>query len=174
MENESAVILPIPEVEPVVGPLRWQYDAAAKLGVPAHITLLYPFGPAQAASEAITTLRDVLASVDAFPFSFIDVRRFPATAYLHPDKVDTFVHITQTLVRAWPDRKPYAGAFPDVIPHLTVADRVQEETLIAVEDSLRPQLPIQCVAGEVWLMTSDEAGRWSKRACFPLQASRAD
>jgi hypothetical protein len=43
MGNDSAIIMPVPEVEAVVGPLRLQYDALARLGIPAHITLLYPF-----------------------------------------------------------------------------------------------------------------------------------
>ena len=42
MGNESAIIVPAPEVEPVVGPLRLQFDMGARLGIPAHITLLYP------------------------------------------------------------------------------------------------------------------------------------
>jgi hypothetical protein len=43
MGNDSAIIMPIPEVEAVVGPLRLQYDALALLGIRAHIRLLYPF-----------------------------------------------------------------------------------------------------------------------------------
>jgi 2'-5' RNA ligase len=172
MGNESAVIIPIPEVEPIVGPLRLHYDRAAHLGVPAHITLLYPFCPTQTVSAEIKTLRDVCASIEAFPFSFVEVRRFPATAYLHPDKSEAFVQITRTLVKTWPDYKPYRGTHPDIVPHLTVADHVDIETLNAVEDSLRCQLPIRCFAREVWLLASNDSGMWSKKALFPLAASK--
>jgi 2'-5' RNA ligase len=168
MSNESAIIVPIPEVEPVVGPLRWQYDVGARLGIPAHITLLYPFRRALAAVDEIERLRDVCASIRAFPFSFIEVRRFPHTAYLYPDKSEIFAQITRTLGSIWPDCKPYNGAFADVIPHLTVADRVDLEILSAVEDSLRHQLPIRCMAREIGLLTSDREGMWSKQASFPL------
>jgi len=172
MGNESAVIIPIPEIEPIVGPLRWQYDQAARLGVPAHITLLYPFCPATPARDAISGLREVGASFEAFPFSFTEVRRFSGTAYLHPDRSETFVQITKTLMKMWPDCKPYDGAFLDIIPHLTVADRVALETLSEVEDSLRYRLPIACFAREIWLLASDHAGMWSKKAFFPLAASK--
>jgi hypothetical protein len=168
MGNESAVIMPVPEVEPIVGPLRLQYDQAARLGVPAHITLLYPFCPPQSSRDPIPALRDLCLSIDAFPFSFTEVRRFPATAYLHSDKSATFAEITETLVKMWPDCKPYDGAFPDMIPHLTVADRVDIETLCKVEDSVRCRLPIECLAREIWLMTSDHEGIWSKKAFFSL------
>jgi 2'-5' RNA ligase len=170
MANESAVIIPIPEVEPIVGPLRLQCDQAAQLGVPAHITLLYPFCPPQAVADEINALRDVCTSIHAFPFSFTEVRRFPATAYLHPDQSERFAQITRTLARAWPDYKPYGGAVAEIIPHLTVADRVNAETLNAVENSVRRYLPIKCAAREIWLLTSDAAGMWSRSALFPLAA----
>jgi 2'-5' RNA ligase len=170
MSNESAIIVPIPEVESVVGPLRLQFDVGARIGVPAHITLLYPFRSAQAVVDEIERLRDVCASIEAFPFSFTEVRRFPETAYLHPDKSETFAQITKILVGIWPDCKPYNGAFAETTPHLTVADRVDPETLAAVEHSLRPHLPIQCVAREAWLLTSDDAGMWSRKERFALAA----
>jgi len=93
---------------------------------------------------------------------------------LHPHRPEAFAQIIRTLIKIWPDRQPYGGAFSEIIPHLTVADRVGPEVLNAVEESLRPQLPIHCVAREAWLMTSDEAGMWSKMACFPLAALGTD
>jgi hypothetical protein len=168
MGNESAIIIPVPEAEPIVGPLRLQYDGTARLGVPAHITVLYPFRPIQAAVSEVEILRDVCASIEMFPFSFTEVRRFPATAYLYPDKSEAFVQITRTFAQRWPDCKPYNGAHPDIIPHLTVADRVDLQILVAIEGSLRQHLPIRCVAREIWLLTSDHAGMWSKKAAFTL------
>jgi 2'-5' RNA ligase superfamily len=174
MANESAIIVPIPEVEPIVGRLRLQYDKAARLGVPAHITLLYPFLAPQAVGDATGVLEKICGSFSAFPFSFVEVRRFPATAYLYPDRSERFTQITQTLMGMWPDCKPYGGAFPDLIPHLTVADQVDTTTLNTVEASLRDHLPIRCVAREVWLLVSDPAGLWSRKACFPLGIPAAD
>jgi 2'-5' RNA ligase len=172
MGNESAIIVPIPEVEPIVGPIRLKYDGATRLGVPAHITLLYPFRRPQDIDGEIKTLRDLCASIEALPFSFTAVRRFPAAAYLHPDKPETFAKITRMLVKLWPECKPYGGAFSEVIPHLTVADHVDIETLAAVEDYLCPHLPIECVAREIQLLTSDDSGMWSMKHSFPLTVSR--
>jgi 2'-5' RNA ligase len=174
MAHESAVILPVPEVEPVVGALRLRHDRAARLGVHAHITLLYPFRAPQTLIDEIETLRDVCASIEAFRFALTEVRRFTATAYLQPDPSEAFAQITRTLVGMWPDCKPYSGAHANIIPHLTVADGVDIETLSAVEDSLRGRLPIQCVARQVWLMTSDDQGMWSRKALFPLAVAHSD
>jgi 2'-5' RNA ligase len=174
MGNESAIIIPILEVEPIVGPLRLRYDAAARLGVPAHITLLYPFYPATAAIDQIENLIAICASIEAFRFSFTEVRRFSATAYLHPDKSERFVQIVAALMEKWPDCKPYGGSHPEIIPHLTVADKVNAETLEEVERSLSRQLPIPCVAREVWLLTSDRGGLWCKAASVGLAANASE
>src|SRR5690349_20634700 len=45
MPNESTIIVPVPEAEPLFGVLRGNHDRVAAAGVPAHITLLYPFLP---------------------------------------------------------------------------------------------------------------------------------
>jgi hypothetical protein len=39
----SALIVKVPEAEAVVSPLRARFDATSQLGVPAHITILFPF-----------------------------------------------------------------------------------------------------------------------------------
>ena len=45
MEIESALIIAVPEAEPLVKALRERFDWSAAQGVPAHITILYPFIP---------------------------------------------------------------------------------------------------------------------------------
>jgi len=169
MGNESALIIPIPEAEPLVGPLRLRYDESARLGVPAHITVLYPFCPIELAFGQKEVLEQMCQSIEAIRFSFTEVRRFSATAYLHPDKSEAFVRIMESFAHRWPDWKPYSGAHTDVVPHLTVADRVDGRTLETVEECLRSQLPINCVATELWLMTSDHLGQWSRRETFPFR-----
>jgi hypothetical protein len=41
--SETAVIVPMPAMEPLVEPHRRHLDRAAAWGVPAHVTVLYPF-----------------------------------------------------------------------------------------------------------------------------------
>lgn len=45
MEPRSAVIVPVPAAEPLVGPLRAELDSHAGIGVPAHVTVMAPFLP---------------------------------------------------------------------------------------------------------------------------------
>jgi hypothetical protein len=47
-DTESAVLVPIPAAERVVSTHRSRLDGAAALGVPAHVTVLFPFVPPSA------------------------------------------------------------------------------------------------------------------------------
>ena len=66
---QSALILEVPEAEPAVQRLRERLDASALLGVPAHITVLAPFIPADAIDAAVLGQLDRLfAAVSRFRF----------------------------------------------------------------------------------------------------------
>jgi hypothetical protein len=43
--QESALVVLVPAAEALVGVFRALYDPAVRVGVPAHITVLYPFVP---------------------------------------------------------------------------------------------------------------------------------
>jgi hypothetical protein len=43
--TRSALIVTIPEAEEAVAPHRAQFDEAAAFGIPAHVTVLFPFMP---------------------------------------------------------------------------------------------------------------------------------
>jgi 2'-5' RNA ligase len=167
--RESGIILPVPEAEPTVGSYRDAHDPAARLGVPAHITLLYPFAPPDEARGCVRDLAKIVGAVSAFDFSLVEVRRFPETAYLNPDSPAAFVRITERLAEAWPQYPPYGGVFADIVPHLTIADRARPDVLDGVTAAIERQLPIRCRASQVCLMCSDEGGFWTKVESFNLK-----
>src|SRR5207245_10786465 len=49
--RQSALIIAVPEAEPLFSAVREQHDPAAKMGVPAHVTVLLPFMPADTVDE---------------------------------------------------------------------------------------------------------------------------
>lgn len=151
--------------------LRHDHDPGAKLGIPAHITLLYPFAPPELAMSQIDDLATLFQRIACFDFALIEVRRFPTTAYLHPDKSELFAHMTVTIVARWPQYPPFGGQFPEVIPHLTVADRATVDVLNQVEEALKDRLPVRCHAAQAWLMCSDEEGLWRKVRSFDFKRS---
>jgi 2'-5' RNA ligase len=168
---ESALLVPVPEAEPYVQRHRFRYDSVALRGVPAHITVLFPFVPPGAMTEATPdAVRDVIAEFSAFPFSLTRLERFPEGAcYLAPDPAEPFRRLTMAIAERFPEYPPYAGVHAEVIPHLTVA-QTQDAPFDDLAEIER-HLPIQCVAREAWLMMEDDEHRWNTRSRFALAAS---
>src|SRR5579864_841585 len=75
--TQSAILIPVPEADSVVGRWRHEHDPVAAAGVPAHITLVVPWLPPDEISEAdLAELDDELEGVKAFDFDLTDVGWF--------------------------------------------------------------------------------------------------
>jgi hypothetical protein len=159
MPRRTALIVPVAEAEAQVGELRLAHDSSAGRGVPAHVTILFPFLEADEVDEA--AVADLISRFPAFDFELDRVDRFPdGTTWLRPTPSLPFVDLTAAVWQRWPERPPYEGAFDEVIPHLTIS-----ETPIDVQLGL----PIAARAREVMLIEEEEAtGRWAARLHLPL------
>ena len=158
MPRRTALIVEVPEAEPQIGQLRLEHDSSAALGVPAHITILFPFVDAESVDE--DALANLFAKFPAFDFELDRVERFDdGLVWLHPEPSLRFADLTAAVWQRWPDRAPYEGAYDEVIPHVTVS-----ETPIDVN----VQLPIAAHAREVTLIEQAPDGRWAARSRFPL------
>ena len=159
----TALIIAIPEAEPAVGALRLAHDRSAPLGVPAHVTILYPFADPADVDEA--AVADLVASFPAFAFELDRVERFDeGHVWLHPEPSAPFAALIDAVWRRFPECPPYGGAHDVVIPHLTVSE-------VPVEVDV--DLPIQAIAHEVTLIEQAADGRWSVRRVFPLSPTGA-
>ncbi len=166
--GETALVVLVPEAEPVVAEHRRHHDRAAAVGVPAHVTILYPFRSIvdDAAVNAVAQLAD---NVAAFDVVFIALARFPGeVVYLVPDPAEPFRRLTTTAIAAFPDCPPYSGAVPDPIPHLTVADGVDAATAAVIDDAVRPGLPIAGRVERLTLIAENPAGHWVTVRHWPL------
>ena len=163
----SALIVAVPEAEPLVHEWRLRYDNAS-LGIPAHVTVIFPFVAAEeVGQELIAELRGLFAAQPAFSFSLTRVGRFPEVAWLAPEPDEPFRRLTELLASRYPDYPPYEGIHDDVIPHLTVGhgDSVFQDE---VEAALTPHLPIAAQADEATLLVEDVSGHWAESERFPL------
>ena len=164
----TALIVAVPEAEPLVGDWRAKHDWSAQHGVPAHITLLFPFVPAEEVDEQLLRdLRDLFASQPAFTYRLPRVARFPEVAWLAPEPTEPFKGLIELIVSRYPDYPPYEGIHDDVIPHLTVAEggpALQDE----VDAALTPSLPLEAETREVTLIIEDESGQWTVSRRFPF------
>jgi 2'-5' RNA ligase len=174
-ERRSALIVAVPEATPTVEPwLERTVRAKPSTGVPAHITLLFPFVPAARIDSALLEeLRDLFAPFAALRFALRRAERFPGVLYLAPEPAEPFVRLTEAVVTRYPEHPPYESAFETIVPHLTVAEG-GEQVLAAAEAAVRRALPLEASAGEVLLLEEVVAdwGRWEPRARLALDGDR--
>ncbi|MGW4410168.1 2'-5' RNA ligase family protein [Nonomuraea sp. NPDC004702] len=161
----TALVAAIPEAEPLVGPWRSRLDAAAADGVPAHVTILYPFLDRDRLDEG--ALDRLIGAHPAFDVRFAGCGRFPGVLYLSPDPERPFRELTEAVAARWPEAPPYGGRFASIVPHLTVADQQEPELLDHVEAELAAGLPLAARVREVRLLVSD-GRRWHADRTFAL------
>jgi 2'-5' RNA ligase len=167
---ESALLVPVPAADPVVERWRTEHDPAARDGVPAHVTVLYPFMPPDDISEhVIEELRTLFGNIDAFEFALVTADRFPGILYLVPEPAEPFLSLVERVYDRWPEFPPYAGEIDldRIVPHVTVTDGAPIEAMEKAAADIAEQLPIETQATEVWLMTRFTT-RWNTKAKFPL------
>lgn len=172
---ETALLVPVPEVEHLVGAWRQRYSLDARKGVPAHVTVMYPFlPPGEIGPGVVGELNEVLGRFEPWDFRLVGPARFPDLLYLAPDPAHGFLELTKVVMDVFPGLRPYGGLheLDELIPHLTVADcqapGICEDpaALDRVEREIAGGLPVDATASQVWLMSGN--GAWSVNARFAL------
>ena len=144
-------------------------DPSAAAGIPAHVTLLYPFMPVDALDVDVRiALRSIVGAEPSFAVSFRDVARFPNVVYLPPEPADPFRRMTAAIAAQFPDYPPYAGVYETVIPHLTVAQDVPDDYYAAAEHALPAALPVKQIVREAWLIGHMPEQPWHTLWRLPL------
>jgi len=171
MPVESALVVLIPEAEDLVRDFRNQFDPSAAVGVPAHVSIVYPFKPPFAVTtETIAALRDTFSKTASFEVSFSGPKRFPGVLYLSPEPDQVFRYLTERTIEQFPDALPYGGKFADIVPHLTIAhgnDSQLDSIAAAFARQANARLPIRSAVKEVTLL-DNQTGRWQARGHFFL------
>lgn len=167
----SGLVVEVPVAEDLVAPWRRQLDPQAVVGVPAHITVLFPFAPATLIDSAmLAAVATAVEGVRPFDFTLSGVRWFgDAVVWLAPEPSAGFLELTSALTRAFPAYPPYGGAHDEVVPHLTVGDAGSLAERIAAGAAIAGGLPLQARAEAVTLLTEGDDGRWHRRERFGLK-----
>jgi len=164
----SAVVVVVAAAEPAVGELRLAHDPMAARGVPAHVTILYPFRSTVDAATA-DEVAAIAVTTEPFTATFSTVCRFPGeVVYLAPDDAAAFASISRRFIAAFPDCPPYGGAHPEPIPHLTVGSRAQPADADRIEAALVACLPISTRVEQLTLLVEDDDGQWTIDRTWPL------
>ena len=170
----TALVLPFPEAERLIGTYRRAHTPSGGDGMVAHATLLAPFVHVSALSEEdLEALRTVLSRFRAFHVELRSFARFDdiGVLYLEPEPPEPVVIISEALLDAFPQVEyPPAGA-TEIVPHVTVVSRLPREELDRIEAELAPKLPVAERAERVLLMERSAHGGWLARVEYPLVAS---
>ena len=170
-ELRTALVVEVPEAAVAVDPWR-ERTAPAKPsnGVPAHVTVLFPFVPAAEVDDRLVgELGALFAALPSFRFELRECRHFPAVLYLAPEPPEPFVSLTEAVVAAYPGFPPYEGVFDAIVPHLTAAEGAPA-ALHRAEGEIRQWLPIAAEARDVLLLeeVEPEHARWRTHTRLPL------
>ena len=143
----------------------------ARLGIPAHVTLLYPFVPSR---DLRSPLRRTIAAIvnrhRHFDYHLHGPRSWPDTIYAAVDPERPFVELHQELAATFPDYPIYGGTVDELVPHVSVA----EGSALADPRTLQHRgwhtLPTRRVARAVELMAPGPDGRWATVWRFRLRS----
>ena len=143
--SHTVLLVPVPVLEPWVRE-RWEHYAPTWVSrdpafTHAHVTVLAPW-VAEPDEDDLTAVARIAAGVAPFDFTLSAVESF-ANGLLHlvPAPAAPFAALTAALGAHFPEHPPYAGAFPDPVPHLTLDQTSPSVSAASVRASLGTLLP---------------------------------
>lgn len=169
---ESALIVAVPEAEPVVYELRSSLDTAFRWGVPAHVTVLYPFVPPDLiTADVLRTVATAVGTQPRFRVTFERVSWFGEDVlWLAPSPDGPLRALTSVVWQKFPAYPPYGGVHEDVVPHLTVGHGHPLPVLRDAAATVSTRLPVVAQVSAVRLIAgTQEPGSWHTLCEFPLR-----
>jgi 2'-5' RNA ligase len=169
---ESAVIVRV-SLPAALDRLRRQCVRDARLGVPAHVTLLYPFlEPTALKGRIRRTIASIAAAHPSFQFELSGPREWPDTVYaaVHPE--DRFLAIHRELAAAFPDYPIYSRPGFELIPHVTIAESEHVGNAAPLGHPAWSTLPAKGSVDGLEVIAEGEDGRWRTRLTVPLAVRR--
>lgn len=140
--------------------------------IPLSLTLLYPWIPRDALTEAdVDALRGFFAGVPPLVFDLARVEEFPgAVVYAAPEPEAELRSMMRALWARYPEHPPYGRPGSDPAPHATLGrlEGPAAITLDVVRERVGPLLPVRCDVREATLMEEVEPDRWGARELLPL------
>ncbi|MBY8848058.1 2'-5' RNA ligase family protein [Saccharothrix longispora] len=173
--DETAVIVPVPAADQVVGRYRRRLAHSAAWGVPAHVTVLYPFVPPHLVDPlgVVEVLGGLVEEVEAFECAFRRTAWFGEDVlWLAPEPASPFRRLTEAVWGRFPEYPPYGGAVAEAVPHLTVGSTPVADVaaLRDAERELAGALPFRAEVGQVRLIAGgDRPDSWRTVAEWDLR-----
>lgn len=163
---ETGLVLALPRLD---APLRrWRrHDPATRLGMPAHVTLIYPFMDSRAFDAAARSrVEAAIGPFGPLKLTFDRLGDFEGGVWLEPDDHGPALRLIEALTAVFPEHPPFGGAFAQIIPHLTIA-QAAPGVLARIRAEAPGVLPLRARAEAVSLYGRSEEG-WIPLERFAL------
>lgn len=173
MDAETALIVACPAADAVMGDQRNRLDRSAQAGVPAHLTVSYPF-KADVGFEDHRKLTKLFGQFHGFAVSGERTGWFGrAVVFVEPHDPGPVIALTRAVQEAFPAYPIYGGAFEEVVPHLTIGHEHSFEVLRTAERVVVARLPFQQIVDHVELwsgppLASAPEATWRHVRDYPL------
>jgi 2'-5' RNA ligase len=166
---ETALVIAIDDAEPFDEVRREFAVETVALGIPFHVTLLYPFAPLT--DDPLADARAFFAERRGFEFALTRIAAWPRVVYAVPEPDDELRECMAALFARFPEWPPYGGIYDEVIPHATLGEDIDGPAVRdEIERRLAPHLPRRCQARDVALLEELTPDHWRERDRFPLGA----
>ena len=168
--GQTAVVIPVPSLDPVLDAVAARWPEAVRPGIPAHLTVLYPFVPAGAGltDRAVERCRELCAGAGPLRVRFERAVVGPAIVSTAPVPAGRAVALARSFTAQWPEFPPYGGRFgPDPHPHVTLALGPDPGRNAEIAAFVNEALPAQADLHTAALVELTERG-WRQRALLPL------
>jgi 2'-5' RNA ligase len=175
--RRTALVLVVPEAQPLVRAFRARHHAAAVArGVPPHVTVLVPFVPPEELDDLVRSqVRAHAAGLEAFDAEVTRVATFSGHVWLAPAPRDSFLALIRRTDARVPEYPPYGGDHADPEPHLTIGQADSPAALAAAtasaERELGPGLPLRFRVDALTLLVEGCDGVWRAVETFPLDGA---
>jgi 2'-5' RNA ligase len=169
---ETALVIVLEDAEPFEK-IRIEFAPwSVKRGIPFHITLLFPFAPAdELTADLLADVRSFFAGQRAFDFTLTRIAMWPQDVYAVPEPDHAFRACMQALHARYPQWPPYGGIHPDVVPHATLGEDLAAEAVYAeIARRAASYLPAPYTADAATLLEEFAPDRWRERERFPFGA----
>jgi 2'-5' RNA ligase len=168
--EDSALVISV-ELPPALAALRLGSDDNAADGVPAHVTLLYPFAEPGSIDDAVLeAVASIVGRHAAWAMALGEQRRWPEVLYVSVEPEAPVRALQAELAAAFPTLPLSWGEF-EFTPHLTIAEGRGAHDPAVAGDPAWTELPVTRPADTVELIVRNPGGRWRVRRRFPMRTA---
>lgn len=165
------LLLVTPDAETVVGRWRSEHDAAARFGIPAHVTVRTPFLPPERWRDPALSLLERFLPIDV---TLARLEDRPGALVIVADPDEGLRELTEAVGRAWPSLPPHKGNRPDLAYHMTVVRTADDVVRSRAWEAIARDLPLTVTGTELWAAAGSPEDTLRHAVVARMRRSRAD